>query len=311
MDRDDKLLLKADHVLLREAARCAPGRLIYIAHTPQFFPFGPESWNPDPEATRIVQSAAGVIAIGNHMAGYILEHTGRGAEVIHPPIYGDPPFARYRNFGIGYIAMVNPSAVKGAPVLLALAGRFPDEPFAVLPGWGTTADDLQEIGKRPNISVLANCRKIEQVLEKTRVLLMPSLWYEGFGLIVMEAMLRGIPVIASDSGGLVEAKMGTGFVVPAGGIERYEPVFDERGLPRPVLRETDIEPWDAALRALLTDKELYESEAEASHQSAISFVGAFSHRGDTFAPLTLRERSRLALQGAPFGWLVPPCAYCT
>ena len=262
------------HVLLREAARCAPGRLIYLAHTPQFFPFGPESWNPDPEATKIVQNAAGVIAIGNHMAGYIKDHTGRGAVVIHPPIYGDPPFARYRNFGAGYVTMVNPSAVKGAPVMLALADRFPEYPFAVLPGWGTTAGDLQEIGKRPNISVLANCRKIEQVLEKTRVLLMPSLWYEGFGLIVMEAMLRGIPVIASNSGGLVEAKMGTGFVVPAGGIERYEPVFDERGLPKPVLRATDIEPWVDALQALLSDRQLYESESESSRQSATGFVTA-------------------------------------
>ena len=43
---------------------------------------------------------------------------------------------------------------------------------------------------------------------------MPSLWYEGFGLIAMEAMLRGIPVISSDSGGLVEARQGTGFVIP-------------------------------------------------------------------------------------------------
>ena len=31
---------------------------------------------------------------------------------------------------------------------------------------------------------------IEDVLREARCLLMPSLWYEGFGLIAMEAMLR-------------------------------------------------------------------------------------------------------------------------
>src|SRR5919205_298806 len=39
------------HVLLREADQAACGRMVYLAHTPQFFPFGPESWNPDPKAT--------------------------------------------------------------------------------------------------------------------------------------------------------------------------------------------------------------------------------------------------------------------
>ena len=62
---------------------------------------------------------------------------------------------------------------------------------------------------------------------------MPSLWYEGFGLIVMESMLRGIPVVASDSGGLQEAKLGTGYVIPVHTIERYQPVFDEHGMPGP------------------------------------------------------------------------------
>src|SRR5580693_303561 len=42
------------HSLLREAHHSAPGRGIYLAHTPQFFPFGPESWNPDPIAAALV-----------------------------------------------------------------------------------------------------------------------------------------------------------------------------------------------------------------------------------------------------------------
>src|SRR5215467_12962574 len=34
------------HSLLREAHHSADGRVVYLAHTPQFFPFGPASWNP-------------------------------------------------------------------------------------------------------------------------------------------------------------------------------------------------------------------------------------------------------------------------
>jgi len=80
------------------------------------------------------------------------------------------------------------------------------------------------------------------VLEQTRILLAPSLWYEGFGLSAMEAMLRGVPVLASDSGGLQEAKAGTQFVLPVRPIERYEPVFDERGMPKAVVAEQDLAP---------------------------------------------------------------------
>src|SRR5262245_53307247 len=42
------------HVLLREAYAAAPDRIVYLAHTPQFYPFGPASWNPDPQAASIV-----------------------------------------------------------------------------------------------------------------------------------------------------------------------------------------------------------------------------------------------------------------
>src|SRR6266852_4135636 len=56
--------------LLRAAHEAAPGRIVYLAHTPQFYPFGPASWNPDPEAASIVRSARAIVAIGAHMRGY-------------------------------------------------------------------------------------------------------------------------------------------------------------------------------------------------------------------------------------------------
>merc|ERR1712146_209474 len=43
--------------------------------------------------------------------------------------------------------------------------------------------------------------------------LAPSLWPEVYGLVVMEAQVRGIPCITSDSGGLSEANLMPEFVV--------------------------------------------------------------------------------------------------
>jgi glycosyltransferase involved in cell wall biosynthesis len=273
----DWVLVSSEDVsqrLLREAERHLPGRLIYLAHTPQFFPFGRESWNPDAEATRIIERAAGVVAIGKHMAGYIAQYCSARPVVIHPPIYGNGPYADFRSFDRGLILMINPCVVKGIEIFLALARRFPNHQFGALAGWGTTASDRSELERLPNVRVIPGVRNIEEVLSQARLLLMPSLWYEGFGLIVMEAMLRGVPVIASDSGGLSEAKEGTGSVVPVRAIARYEPVFDENHMPRPVTEAQDIGPWEEELRELLTNRQAYDEEASRSRAAAIKFVEA-------------------------------------
>jgi glycosyltransferase involved in cell wall biosynthesis len=262
------------HALLREAHHRAAGRVVYLAHTPQFFPFGPASWSPDRHAAELVARSAGIVAIGRHMAGYIERELGRAATVIHPPIYGSGPFARLADFERGSIVMFNPCAVKGISIFLALATRLTAHSFAVVPGWGTTAEDLRALESLGNVRFLANARNIEELLARTRVLLMPSLWYEGFGLIAMESLLRGIPVVASDAGGLKEAKRGTGYVIPVRTIERYHPAFDEHGMPKPVMPENDVDPWLAAVGELLTDREAYERESAASRAAAERFVSA-------------------------------------
>lgn len=283
------------HTLLREAARAAQERLVYVAHTPQWYPFGPASWNPDDQGAAIVREAAAVVAISQSMAKYIEQHLGRKAAVVHPPMYGAGPYEKLARFD-GAIAMINPCAVKGISIFLALADLFPDQPFAALPGWGTTPEDLEQLGARPNITISPRVKRIEQFLEKTKILLMPSLWLEGFGLIVMEAMLHGVPVIASNSGGLTEAKAGTNFVIPVHRVEQFQGTFDERHMPKPVLPPQNLEPWAEALRTLLSDRARWEQEVELHQQAALRFVGTLDHYGIVSF---LESLPKPAVPGAP------------
>src|SRR5215469_7146450 len=127
--RPDWVLVSSEdlgHGLLREASASAAGRVVYLAHTPQFFPFGPASWNPDRQAAWIVAQAAAVVAIGQHMAEYIQRALGRPAVVIHPPIYGDGPYPNLANFERGFVTMINPCAVKGISIFLDIARRMPE-----------------------------------------------------------------------------------------------------------------------------------------------------------------------------------------
>ncbi len=273
--RPDWVLVSSEdlsHSLLEEAHRSAPGRVVYLAHTPQFFPFGPAAWNPDRKAAGLVAASAGVVAIARFTADYIHHPAGCRAVVIHPPIYGRSPFRDLGPSGSGAVAMINPCDVKGAPIFDALARRFPAVPFAALPGWGTSADTRRQLEALPNFTWLAPCRDIEQMLERTRILLVPSLWIEGFGLIVVEAMLRGIPVLAADEGGLRESKLGTGYLLPVRPIERFSAGYDDRHMPLAIVPPQDLEPWAAALSRLLDDRAVYAAESARSRRAALDFV---------------------------------------
>ncbi len=62
------------------------------------------------------------------MAEYIEQHCGAKPAVIHPPMYGEPPYPSFGSFDKGYVLMINPCVVKGISIFLELAGRFPGHP---------------------------------------------------------------------------------------------------------------------------------------------------------------------------------------
>ncbi len=158
--------------------------------------------------------------------------------------------------------------MKGISIFLALADAFPEVRFAAVPTWGADAADRAALAARPNVTVLDPVDQIDTLLARTRVLLVPSLWAEARSRIVVEAMLRGIPVMAANTGGLPEAKMGVPYLLPVNPIARYQPRLNERMVPIAEVPAQDLSPWIEALRRLLTDRAHYDETARQSREAA-------------------------------------------
>mmetsp|Transcript_62206 Transcript_62206/g.160401 ORF Transcript_62206/g.160401 Transcript_62206/m.160401 type:complete len:671 (+) Transcript_62206:105-2117(+) len=123
-----------------------------------------------------------------------------------------------------YVTFVNPSPEKGLSIFAALAQMMPDVKFMAVKSAAWTKPWHEQLLKKfPNVKVQAAADKVDAILRETRVLLVPSVWQEAFGLIATEAQLRGIPVISTDVCGLAEANHVPSTVV--GGVPL---VFDQR-----------------------------------------------------------------------------------
>jgi glycosyltransferase involved in cell wall biosynthesis len=89
---------------------------------------------------------------------------------------------------------------------------------------------------------------------------MPSLWEESFGLVAAEAMLNGIPVLASNRGALPDTlgKAGFLFDIP----DKYTP--ETRTVPS----AEEVEPWVETIIRLYNDTAFYEQASQTARQEA-------------------------------------------
>lgn len=128
------------------------------------------------------------------------------------------------------------SEEKGIPVLLEAARRLPEVRVQVA-GHGPMLEALREAAPA-NVTFPGTMSPegLAGFYRGARFLVVPSVWYETFGLVAVEAMSHGIPVIASRIGGLQELITDgvSGFLFEPGNAEdladKMRRLWDDPGL---------------------------------------------------------------------------------
>jgi glycosyltransferase involved in cell wall biosynthesis len=120
-----------------------------------------------------------------------------------------------------------------------------------------TGVDLRGIG---NMNLMANTPDPRDFYRITKIMLIPSLFMESFGRVAAEAMINGIPVIASNRGALPEVIGDAGITleIPA----HYTP--ETRIAPTP----EEVEPWVNAIINLWDNAEFYNELSDKGQACA-------------------------------------------
>ncbi|MCX6624461.1 MAG: glycosyltransferase [Acidobacteria bacterium] len=233
---DDPALL-----LFEAAVRCPRARVVYLVRATIATPFGPDATLPNAARTAMLQAADGVVGVSEYVARYSREHGGLDA--VHVPISLLAPgeWPALGSIDNRFVTLVNPCAMKGLAIFLALAERFPALEFAAVPSWGTTRADRDALERLPNVTILA-------------------------------PVSRGIPVMASAVGGLEEAMLGQDYLLPVTPVTRYRPAVDERMVPSGEIPPQDLRPWASALEGLTTDRAHYETLSAGSRRVALAYA---------------------------------------
>ena len=173
-------------------------------------------------------------------------------EIIKPLI--DPDSYRVSQRG-QEILVVNPHPIKGGYKVVEIARQMPNRQFLVIGGWSHTANDPQvleverQLSQLENVHRVAHMADIRKAFRRARCLLMPCLVEEAYGRTAAEALIAGIPVLASNRGALPET-VGTGGFT----LDPDAPLTD----------------WVAQLETFFSDDEAYNDLVEKALDQALA-----------------------------------------
>ena len=261
----------APEVVVPAAAR---HRLVVLVHAP-LGGLGPASYAKEGPVLRAVEA---VVATSGWSASWLRAAYGLGADRVHVARPGcDPaPVARGSRDGDRLLCVASVVPGKGHDVLVAALARI-----ASLPWHCTCAGSLERApafvaAVRREVGSAGLARRIHltgplagdalaAAYDAADLLVLPTLG-ETWGMVVTEALARGVPVVASQVGGVPEA-LGTvrggdraGLLVPpadpdalADALGRWlrEPGLRERLRDAARLRRTELPGWDATAEHLV------------------------------------------------------------
>lgn len=116
------------------------------------------------------------------------------------------------------VLFVNTVQRKGLEIAFNLAENRPDISFDFVQSWILRPNEIASLVKRAsacgNITLHKPTSNMKKLYARAKLLLVPSLWEEAWGRVVTEAHINGIPVLASNQGGLPESVGPGGILLP-------------------------------------------------------------------------------------------------
>lgn len=154
------------------------------------------------------------LAVFNSEALRAVTPHGCPSIVCHPPVHRSE--WQVDRTGADAVTLVNCSQPKGIKTAWLCADRLPHTRFLGVKGGYAH----QETPRAKNFETIPTTSDMRSVYAQTRVLLMPSA-YETWGMVGVEAMCSGIPVIASPAAGLIESLGPAGIFVDRDDIDGW------------------------------------------------------------------------------------------